>query len=539
MTQISAWDENLILAVHEIMYCMRSPSIPPKRQALTTEEAKSLINRISPAGKRFKQIVQNLAMEAGVSNLLGLQLRRLMFSMMKPPLDVSSPLSWMMPLLSRKPLHFRTNCLGRPMRNQENSSLWWTFATTMLQPGLLGEITGSEPHEIQLFSLCICKAFYEETKALLPKPKNLNAIKEDKKQRYILIENLMTIYFLTSYHTVQARYINDSVTIMLQLASEPDNVTARTEWAESFERIALCLELLWYSEKYYPAVGIVFRSKLYPMHAFRHGNAFARMTPLLFYIQFYNRHLNDALKKEGWDHLRDYTRYWLDKLGVGCKDYDFLLTKMFNLNTLCRIDGNLKQEDDGEVRPSVVEHMEKLRDETFQVLVVEPFTLEISRTFLSTLFEYHLGHFDQVLQPVTHTEERERVFLVATATLHTMENLIARNFAHSGHKGSRKSLTRAPKEVRDDTYSCHCHEMLRDVPETVKCFQDILKFETIVSLTIDKDVTHKNRVAVDSAKKLLGLRRQQRGLGGNIFDHNLRIIKRKREELVAAGKWTI
>ena len=124
-----------------------------------------------------------------------------------------------------------------------------------------------------------------------------------------------------------------------------------------------------------------------------------------------------------------------------------------------------------------------------------------------------------------------------------MENLIARNFAHSGPKGSRKSPTRAPKEVRDDTlasaHNCHCHEVLGDVTETIKCFQDILKTETFVALTIGKHVTHPNRLAVGSAKKLLGLRRQQRGLGGLILDHSQRIIKRKREELVAAGKWTI
>ena len=220
---------------------------------------------------------------------------------------------------------------------------------------------------------------------------------------------------------------------------------------------------------------------------------------------------------------------------------------MFNLNTLCRIDPNLKQEDDGDVRPSVVEHMEKLRDRTLGWLVFKPSILEISRNFLSELFEDHLGHFDQVLQPVIHTEERERVFLVAAAALHTMEELIARKFAHSGPKGSRTSPRRAPEEIRGDALSeackCNCREMLGDIPGTTKCFQDVLKLETIFPLTIvpttiEKDVTHTNRLAVVSAKKFLHLRWQQRGLDGLIVDHDNRIIDRKIEESVAAGEWT-
>ena len=262
------------------------------------------------------QVVQDLAMEAGISDLLGFQLYRFALSRMEPPLDVSAPLSWMMPLLSRKPLQIRTDSLGRPMRIQENPSFVWIFAMIMLQPGLLGKMTGLKPHQIHPFSSLVCEKFYEETKALLPKPKEVKAMKEDHSQRRsILIENLMTIYFLTSYHTVQARYIANSVTIMQELASGPDHITAKTDWAQFSEQVALYIKLLSYSEKYNPAVGIVLHSKLGLMFISKTDDAFMRVAMLLCFMF----ELNRAVEKEGWAHLRDYSRYWLEKLGVGCE----------------------------------------------------------------------------------------------------------------------------------------------------------------------------------------------------------------------------
>lgn len=83
--------KKLISAVQATIYILETPSIPPKDRALTVEETTSLLNRIIPAGNKFMQIVQDMAMEAGISNLLGVQVYRYVSSKMGAPLNLAHP----------------------------------------------------------------------------------------------------------------------------------------------------------------------------------------------------------------------------------------------------------------------------------------------------------------------------------------------------------------------------------------------------------------------------------------------------------------
>lgn len=50
------------------------------------------------------------------------------------------------------------------------------------------------------------------------------------------------------------------------------------------------------------------------------------------------RQFTSALNAEGWDHLNRYTQHWIERLGEGPDSYSQVMVKIFDLNTLCRLD---------------------------------------------------------------------------------------------------------------------------------------------------------------------------------------------------------
>ena len=123
--------------------------------------------------------------------------------------------------------------------------------------------------------------------------------------------------------------------------------------------------------------------------------------------------------------------------------------KKFDLNILCRLDFDFRP-DDGDVRPSVIERIEKLRVETLKVLLeLQQPTREIQRNILSRMVEQCLEDYEQVPQPVIYAEQGHWIFLRALAAMHAMEKAIARNFAYSRPKRSKSPPRRALKESPD------------------------------------------------------------------------------------------
>ncbi|CAF9941220.1 MAG: hypothetical protein ALECFALPRED_009032 [Alectoria fallacina] len=247
-----------------------------------------------------------------------------------------------MPFLSRKKLFFSRKKLrvygGMTLKPQDQDpSFAWVYAATILHPQLIGALAGLSFQEVQDFSIWICNEFYERTAALLKKARNekMDSVREDWAT---LNENLMTLYFLTTYHSfrhrLQVRFL-EAVSCLIETAGDdlrigPAGIHASVD-IKCHKMGDLTLSC------------IVRKEKLEEFHHFSKiiGSQFHQLIPQYM----------SAMSEERWDHLRFYTQHWLEKLGEGPNRYTEVMTKVFRLNTLCRIDLRNGFEEGNERRP--------------------------------------------------------------------------------------------------------------------------------------------------------------------------------------------
>lgn len=157
---------------------------------------------ITNTAENIMRIVKSSTLEAGVSNLLASQMRRLLLEWEPSRSSLGPPLFWMMRFLSRTRLRPHQSCRHPQVTKP---SFAWVYAVNILVPDLLPALADVDVQESEEFSIWICNEFFTRTDDLLKKAKqrNLNHAQADWAT---LHENLVTEYFLTAYHNVPLMY---------------------------------------------------------------------------------------------------------------------------------------------------------------------------------------------------------------------------------------------------------------------------------------------------------------------------------------------
>ena len=212
----------------------------------------------------------------------------------------------------------------------KDPSFAWIYAVSVFQPKFIMAETGLSRQELQDFSTWICSEFFQKTADLLKKAKNVDSVTD---YWATLNENLTTIYLL-------ARYINFEpglerlVASSARLASHPKILASVKSLVEGCEDVTS-----------HPKATLATREKM----ARRIENAFGIFGEILF-----NENMVDEIitgDSDELDHLQSYTQHWLEKLGEGPVPYSQMIVKIFQLNTLCRIDFRDDFEERGEYPP--------------------------------------------------------------------------------------------------------------------------------------------------------------------------------------------
>jgi len=283
--------------------------------------------RVGKAAGAFLQMVECFTIEAGISDLLECQLHRLCHAIITKSGSLPPPFFWMYWLPSG-PLRPRATCRSSMSKDP---SFAWVYAVSVFQPEFLMAETGLSRQEIQDFSIWICSEFFQKTADLLKKAKNVDSVTD---YWATLNENLTTIYLL-------ARYINFEpglkrlVTSSARLASHPKILASVKSLVEGCEDVTS-----------HPKATLATREKM----ARRIENAFEIFGEILF-----NYNMVDEIMtadSDELDHLQSYTQHWLEKLGEGPVPYSQMIVKIFQLNTLCRIDFRDNFKERGEYPPT-------------------------------------------------------------------------------------------------------------------------------------------------------------------------------------------
>ena len=207
------------------------------------------------------------------------------------------------------------------------------FVGTIVLSETIEKFAGLKHEDIQDFSIWICHELYNETAKLLKKMKNakMDSVEEDWAT---LNENLTAIYLLTMYCSVR-RKLHD-----------------RLGRSATDQRIVIV------------AQRIRKRVQGWTGDAIEDYTASEDAINFTGYLRDQISVINQiiaAMKEEAWDHLREYTQHWLEKMGEGPGYFGRVMVNTFNLNTLCRLEESLAPPDI--YRPSI------------QSVVEEAFTL--------------------------------------------------------------------------------------------------------------------------------------------------------------------
>ena len=287
----------------------------------------------------FRGNVEGMSIDAGISSLIGLQFYRIDLALRPSRTTLAPPLFWMKRFLSRKAL--RVNTIN-PRLKGGVPSLAWIFLGTIFHPETIANLTGLKFADIEDFTVWICHEFHNRTAMLLKKMRTakMDSVEEDW---VTLNENLTAIYLLTMYRSIQWK---------LQLRLE-----TRT-------RHECFFEVIQYTQKKYlgrigDAIQYLTSFQAVEDLMLREGDlisevAIGHPTPRDAIvgitgiedrtilrgnqIPFMDQH-QVAMNEEAWDHLRDYTQHWLQRMGEGPGCFGRVMINTFNLNTLCRLKG--------------------------------------------------------------------------------------------------------------------------------------------------------------------------------------------------------
>jgi len=283
--------------------------------------------RVGKAAGTFLQMVECFTIEAGISDLLAFQTYRALVKSRNLGSWPAHPsfLIWMMLRLPRGPLRPRATCRSSMSKDP---SFAWIYAVSVFQPEFIMAETGLSRQELQDFSTWICSEFFQKTADLLKKAKNVDSVTD---YWATLNENLTTIYLLARYINFERLLAASSA----RLASHPKILASVKSLVEGCEDV-----------KSHPKATLATREKM----ARRIENAFEIFGEILF-----NENMVDEIitgDSDELDHLQSYTQHWLEKLGEGPVPYSQMIVKIFQLNTLCRIDFRDNFKERGEYPPT-------------------------------------------------------------------------------------------------------------------------------------------------------------------------------------------
>ena len=281
----------------------------------------------------FRGNVEGMSIDAGISSLIGLQFYRIDLALRPSRTTLAPPLFWMKRFLSRKTL--RVNTIN-PRLKGGVPSLAWIFLGTIFHPETIADLTGLKFEDIEDFTIWICHEFHNRTAMLLKKMRSakMDSVEEDW---VTLNENLTAIYLLTMYRSIQGK---------LQL-----RVKRKTRHECLFEVIQYT------QKKYLGRIGdaiqdltsfeavedlISREGDLISEVAIEHPNVIEVAIYIADCLHDRVQCMNQrqaAMKEEAWDHLRDYTQHWLQRMGEGPGCFGRVMINNFNLNTLCRLKG--------------------------------------------------------------------------------------------------------------------------------------------------------------------------------------------------------
>ncbi len=360
-----------------------------------------VLHRIKEVMASFRGIVEGMSIDAGISHLLGLQLYRFDLSLRPSPTTLASPLSWIKRVLPRKPLPVHPKY---PPMKVEVPSLAWIFVGTIVLSETIEKAAGLKLGDIQDFTVWICHEFYNETAKLVKKMRNAK-MDSVEKDWATLNENLTAIYLLTMYCSVRrklqrrlGRSATDQriVTVIQQIQKRAQGLTG--DAIEDFTTSEDATKLMGY---------------------------------LRDRISFIDQH-NAAMKEEAWDHLRDYTQHWLEKMGEGPGCFGRVMVNTFNLNTLCRLEESLVPPDT--YRPSIQSVVEKAYT-LYQTLDPVPEQQANMRHFANSILSAFEGSIAQI-------ESADDLSLATVQFLYIMLDLVERQIAS-------KRAERGPSEGKD------------------------------------------------------------------------------------------
>ena len=360
--------------------------------------------RGTKAASKLMQMVQNSAMEAGLPRVLGFQVHRGVRAKSGNGIPTAPPLFDIMDLLSGEPLPRHTICSDCP---DLTCPLAWVFAATTLQPGLLAELAGFSPNEIQSFLVYVCLEFYAITAKLLRKVKAENG--SVSRYRAAVIGYLDTVYCLITYHGVHER-------LKSQFTTEADQVII--QGVKSL---------------------LVVQKLGEPLESEHSEGIFKRLA----WQQLVGLRFLESFRDEGWDHLQAYVRHWLGNLG-GCNRYSEVILKNLYMNTLCRITFEDKIEDHGQVPPDSDQHCDKIMLEactTLQSLTKkEP---DFGERFFRDLSSIAKKEIPRSKMPHCHMCDCRTINWISMVLDHT-EELVMKTKAKKGSHGPNEYAMISP-----------------------------------------------------------------------------------------------
>lgn len=213
----------------------------------------------------------------------------------------------------RKPL-----CPHNTSSHSQNKipSFACVFAATILQQMFVAQRAGLSSQEIQEFSVWICGEFFKRTADLLKKARNpkMNNMKEIWDT---LKENLSIIYVLTAYRSALSRLPGRSRMVFTSGLTGKVSKLLRSDKGIRVLRLNVlddCGE-----------------TNLSRKEVRWGGKKDARIDTRIFGFELDSLFGNlGVTKREGWDHLQEYTQHWLDKLGKDSNRYGQVAVQSLN-----------------------------------------------------------------------------------------------------------------------------------------------------------------------------------------------------------------
>ena len=155
-------------------------------KSTSTQSLGQYLQRVKPHAGNLMLAVEELAEEAGIHHLLGIQMYRSALLDQQERILHGAPLLWLMPLLSQEPLNLPLRIRYRVT----NPSLAWILAAVMLFPDYFNFAAKLSDREKRDFVVKIGAAFFASTMKMLKDAKSKNI---DLENRSMLNEQLMTL----------------------------------------------------------------------------------------------------------------------------------------------------------------------------------------------------------------------------------------------------------------------------------------------------------------------------------------------------------